>query len=50
MKLWIDPLQYSYKKSLNDIKRCVNLIFATKFSNIFLLHGKYSFGKVINEV
>ena len=27
-----------------------NLIFATKFSSIFLLHGKHLFGKVINEV
>ena len=27
-----------------------NFIFATKFSRIFLLHGKHSFGKVINEV
>ena len=25
-------------------------IFGTKFSSIFLLHGKHSFGKVINEV
>ena len=27
-----------------------NFIFATKFSSIFLLHGKHSLGKVINEV
>ena len=27
-----------------------NLFFATKFCSIFLLHGKYSLGKVINEV
>ena len=27
-----------------------NFIFATKFSSIFLLQGKHSFGKVINEV
>ena len=25
-------------------------MFATRFSSIFLLHGKHSFGKVINEV
>ena len=25
-------------------------IFATKFSSIFMLHGKHSFGKEINEV
>ena len=27
-----------------------NFIIATKFSSIFLLHGKHWFGKVINEV
>ena len=27
-----------------------NFMFATRFSSIFLLHGKHSFGKVINEV
>ena len=27
-----------------------NFIYGTKFSSIFLLHGKYSFGKVLNEV
>ena len=27
-----------------------NFIFATKFSSIFMLHGKHSFGKVINGV
>ena len=27
-----------------------NLIFPTKFSSIFLLHGEYILGKVINEV
>ena len=27
-----------------------NFIFATKFSSIYLLHGKHSFWKVINEV
>ena len=27
-----------------------NFIFAIKFSSIFLLHGKHSFGKVINKV
>ena len=27
-----------------------NLFFATKFSSIFLLHGKHLFKKVINEV
>ena len=27
-----------------------NFIFATKFSSIFMLHGKHSFGKGINEV
>ena len=27
-----------------------NFIFATKFSSIILLHGKHSFGKVIDEV
>ena len=31
------------------MKRCVKFHFATKFSSIFLLHGKYSLGKVINE-
>ena len=25
-------------------------MFGTKFSSIFLLHGKYAFGKVIDEV
>ena len=29
---------------------CKILIFATKFSSIFLLHGKHLFGKVFNEV
>ena len=38
------------KKSLNDIKNMYNFIFGTKFSSIFLLHGKHSFGKVINKV
>ena len=46
----MNPLQYSHKKSLNDIKDVQNFIFATKFSIIFLLHGKHSFGKVINKV
>ena len=31
----------------NDVQ---NFIFATKFSCIFLLNSKHSFGKVINEV
>ena len=29
---------------------CKKFIFVTKFSSIFLLHGKHSFGKVINKV
>ena len=29
---------------------CKISFFATKFNSIFLLHGKHSFGKVINEV
>ena len=32
------------------MKRCAKFHFATKFSSIFLLHGKHSFGKVINKV
>ena len=32
------------------LKYVQNSIFATKFSSIFMLHGKHSFGKVINEV
>ena len=31
-------------------KYVLNFICATKFSSISLLHGKHSFGKVINEV
>ena len=31
-------------------KHVWNFIFATQFSSIFLLHGKHSFGKVIDEV
>ena len=46
MKLCINPLEYSHKTSFNDIKK----YFGTKFSSIFLLHDKYSFGKVLNEV
>ena len=32
------------------LKDVQNIIFATKFINIFFLHGKQSVGKVINEV
>ena len=31
----------------NDVQ---NFIFAIRFSSIFLLHGRHSFGKVINKV
>ena len=32
------------------IKKIAKFHFGTKFSNIFLLHGKHSFGKVPNGV
>ena len=32
------------------LKECVKFHFGTKFSSIFLLHGKHSCGKVLNEV
>ena len=32
------------------MKNVQNSIFATKFSNIFMLHGKQSFGKVIFDL
>ena len=50
MKLCINPLSYSHKKLFNDIRIFVKFHFATKFSSIFLIHGKHSLEKVINEV
>ena len=43
IKLCINPLWYSHKKLLNDTKVFVKIhFFSTKFSSIFLLHGKHS--------
>ena len=37
-------------KLIKWYKQLYNFIFGTKFSHILLLHGKHSFGKVLNDV